>query len=330
MVARTVERARRRLGLLLSVPPQTGVPLSKFTTLRVGGPAALFAVADSLSDLHAVIETVTYYSLPLLILGRGSNLLVADSGFDGLVLTLGKDFSHIRMDSGAGHLDSGSLDADRRSKSNEALEVVAGAAASLSALTRFAAAQGLAGLSFAVGVPGTVGAAVAVNAGAHGADMASIAKQVTVYTSDCRLVLMEAAQLGFSYRHSELAPGSVVVEARFSLRQGEPRAIAAEMEEHFSRRKETQPLNMPSAGSAFKNPQGASAGQLIEQSGCKGLSIGGARVSPKHANFIVNAGDASADDVYRLLLTVQARVLEQTGVRLEPEWRFAGSFDLEG
>lgn len=306
MNQKSVNRALDRLFKLL---PDKVIPdkqLNKNTTFRVGGPARIFAVADSIHELHIIVGAAGDYELPLLLLGRGSNLLISDDGFPGMVLQLGREFQQ--------HSVIGN-------------EILSGAAVTLSNLVQTSLKHELQGLSFAIGIPGTLGAAVAINAGAYGSDMSGIVRQITIYTSDCRLKSLNHDEIGFYYRRTSLESRTIILEARLSLKTGRAEQIRSEMEINFRRRKESQPFGQPNAGSIFKNPDGAAAGKLIEEAGCKGWRIGGAEISEKHANFIINRGEASARDIYVLIKKVQSEVLAKSGVNLETEIKIVGHFD---
>ena len=302
---RSVSRAYDRLSRLMPGKVAGDKPLAKFTTLRVGGPAAIYAVADTLSELRLIMETINDYDLPALILGRGSNLLISDEGLRGIVFQLGGDFNQVLIDE---------------------TEIRAGAAVTLTSLVQAAARHQLAGLAFAVGIPGTVGAAVSLNAGAHGGDMSQIVKRITYYTRARRLTTAGADQLSFGYRRCRLPAGAVILEARLGLTAASAEMIKSQMETNWRRRKTSQPLDLPNAGSMFKNPEGHYAGQLIEAAGCKGWQVGGAQVATKHANFFVNTGAATAADFYRLVHRVADAVKADSGVELEPEIKMVGDW----
>lgn len=308
MNQRSVGRVLDRLQKLVPAKVVPDKPLAKNTTFRVGGPARIFATADSLHELHIIVGAANDYELPVLLLGRGSNLLIADGGFSGLVLQLGREFQQLSI---IGN------------------EVLSGAAVTLSSLVQAAVKHELRGLSFAIGIPGTLGAAVAINAGAYGGDMSAIVRQITVYTADCRLRSLNRDEIGFAYRRTLLPPGTIILEARLALSPARSEQVRREMEINFRRRKESQPSGQPSAGSIFRNPDGASAGKLIEEAGCKGWRVGGAEVSEKHANFIINNGDATAQDIYVLLKKVQSEVAAKTGITLEPEIKIVGDFETQ-
>ncbi|MBE0447701.1 MAG: UDP-N-acetylmuramate dehydrogenase [Actinobacteria bacterium] len=280
--------------------------LAKETTMRVGGPAAIFAIANSFEHLRIVLHTARDWDLPLFIIGKGSNLLVSDSGFSGIVLRLGGDFMLKRIKS---------------------TKVQAGAGISLSSLVQDTSKHSLCGLSFAIGIPGSLGGALVMNAGAYGECIGDLVKNVIVCTRDCEFKVLERDQLNFEYRNGNFDKDDIIVEATLVLSINDTYIIKRQMEEYFAKRRDSQPLQFPNAGSVFKNPQGIPAGKLIEDAGCKGMRIGGAEVSAKHANFIVNHGDATAADVYALLRSVQQRVLDHHGIVLEPEIKFLGEFN---
>ncbi len=282
-----------------------GRPLSKETTLGVGGPAAIFVTADTYDHLRIAFDAILDCDLPWFVIGKGSNLLVSDAGFDGVVLRLGREFRLIEV--------SGST-------------VKAGAAAPLAMLVQTAFKNSLGGLAFAVGIPGTLGGGAAGNAGAHGHCLGDVVRSATVFRPGKGLFHLDKSDMSFDYRRSSLGADEVILEVSLGLHREDGELIEMDMERFFRKRKQTQPLHFPSAGSAFKNPPGDSAGRLIEEAGCKGLSIGGAVVSDRHANFIVNAGGATASDVFKLMMEVQRRVEETSGIVLEPEIKMLGEF----
>ena len=288
------ERARRH------------VALGPLTTYRVGGPAALFLEADDTEDLVAAAEAVTTSGVPVLVVGRGSNLLVADSGFPGLAIVLGRSFGDIRL--------SGTT-------------VEAGAAVSLPVLARRTAAAGLHGFEWAVGVPGSVGGAVRMNAGGHGSDMSRSLIDVTVLDlargRDAVEEVVSLSDLGMGYRRSRLTPTQVVLSARLGLERGDRDRAEQAVSEIVRWRREHQPGGA-NAGSIFVNPEGDSAGRLIEAAGLKGHRRGSASVSAKHANFFQCDNAGSADDVKELIREVAEVVHRRTGVRLETEVHLVG------
>jgi UDP-N-acetylmuramate dehydrogenase len=293
----------RAVGEALGNRAQRNAPLGARTTYRVGGTAALLVEPQDEHELLAVAGAIGGASVPVLVIGRGSNLLVADRGFAGLVVALGSGFEAIEIDGN---------------------QVVAGAAVSLPVLARRSAAAGLSGLEWAVGVPGSVGGAVRMNAGGHGSDTA--ATLVSYRWVDLRTAIASdapAARLEMAYRHTSLTPSEVVVAARFGLEPGDPGQGAAAIADIVKWRRANQPGGS-NAGSVFTNPEGDSAGRLIEAAGLKGFRLGSAEVSPKHANFIQADEGGSADDVVRLIIHVQAAVEAASGVTLSTEVRMVG------
>jgi len=279
------------------------VAIGPLTTYRVGGPAALFVRIDDEDDLAAVAATVRATAVPTLVVGRGSNLLVADRGFVGLALQLGDGFAGIEV---------------------VGTSVRAGAAAALPVVARRTASAGLTGFEWAVGVPGTIGGAVRMNAGGHGSDLA--ASLVGVRVLDLRSGEdgeVPAAALDLSYRHSNVASHQLVLAAELALDAGDRAASEAEIAEIVRWRREHQPGG-PNAGSVFTNPPGDSAGRLIDAAGLKGARVGTAEVSPKHANFIQADEGGSADDVFAVMALVRTTVRDRFGVDLHPETRLVG------
>ena len=282
------------------------VTLAPYTTMRTGGPAALFAEPRSAQQLAHVHQWAQEKGLPLLILGNGSNLLIADSGFDGPVIHLGRALSEVSV---------------------FANTLTAQAGASLAAAARAAAQASLTGLEFAAGIPGSIGGAVCMNAGAYGGEIAQVIVSARVLTPEgVRTVSKDELSLG--YRSSAVMQnGWVVLEATFELAPGSPDEIKATMADLAARRREKQPLQYPSCGSFFKRPVGYYAGALIEQAGLKGYRVGDAQVSEMHAGFVINRGHATSSEIYRLMQEVQCRVQAQFGVTLEPEVRLIGHFE---
>lgn len=280
-------------------------PLAPLTTFRIGGPAEFLVEVADLTELTGVLELVRERNLPLYILGNGSNLLVADEGVSGVVLVLGGDLARRRI---------------------EGNRVVAGGGYNLPKLAVEVSRLGLGGLQFACAIPGTVGAGLVINAGAHGGEMSQVVQEVAVvWTEDGRPERLTAEQVGFGYRSSGLqGSGAIVTEVVFNLHPEDPAVLSGQIKALLEKRKASQPLGQPNAGSIFKNPPGDYAGRLIEQAGCKGWREGDAQVSEKHANFIVNLGRATARDVIALALRVRDAVAERFGVRLEPEIRIWG------
>ena len=282
-----------------------GEPMSRHTTYRIGGPARFFVVANSLGALSHLVEACEDANVPWTVVGRGSNLLVADEGFDGAIVMLGRDFRACRYDDERGVFS-------------------VGAGALLSTVVQEAFHRSLAGLEFAVGTPGTVGGAVRQNAGSRTEWLSGALSSVTLLTRADGLVRVPAGSIEWGYRSTSISPDDIVVECELSAAPADPFYVRGKMEASLSRRRDTQPLSEPSCGSVFKSPEGASAGKLIEDAGLKGARVGGARVSEKHANFIVNAGGATASDVRALMRQIQTKVYEDYGVELEPEVRLLG------
>lgn len=287
---------------------RTRFVLAPLTTFRIGGPAALFLEPEGEPDLVAASEAVREAEIPVAILGKGSNVLVADEGFAGLVLRLGKGY---RWSARAGG------------------RLTAGGSMPLPALAGVALTHELCGLEFGVAIPASLGGAVKMNAGAHGAEVADVVESVDVFR--LRAGVAEhvlAGDAGFRYRRSSLPEDGVVVAANVVLRPGDPTGIRARMQEAREWRRLTQPLAEPNCGSVFRNPAGDHAARLIEEAGAKGLSVGGASVSTKHANFVIAAEGTRAADVVTLIREVSDRVAGRTGVRLEPEVHVLGDLDL--
>lgn len=279
-------------------------PLSRHTTLKVGGPAALFIRCAAMEDLRLVIEACRRCEVPWTVIGRGSNLVASDSGYPGVVIELEGDFKAY------GFAPDGTL--------------TAGAGTQLALLVQEAFNRCLTGLEPAVGIPGTLGGAIVMDAGSRRQWIGSSVLEVKVYDPDAGLRRISGSDIEWGYRRCSLPAGVVVVSAVLGLTPANQAMLRGTMEGSLARRRKSQPLNMPSAGSTFKNPEGANVAELIEGCGLKGLAVGGAQVSTRHANFIVNTGGATAADVIQLALTVRERVREVHGIELQPEVRFLG------
>ena len=280
-----------------------GEPMSRHTTFRIGGPAEYFAQPASAEETALAIRTAQECGVPVLVVGNGSNLLVRDGGIPGLVVLLGERFSRIDV---CGNT------------------ITAQAGATLARLASAAQKAGLSGLEFASGIPGTVGGGTAMNAGAYGGELSQVLSQADVL-EDGRILTLSASEMEMGYRSTRiLKRGGIALQASFALQPDDPEEIAARMRDLNGRRREKQPLEYPSAGSTFKRPEGYFAGALIEGAGLKGTRIGGAMVSEKHAGFLINTGNASAEDVLALIAHVQKTVREKYGVDLEPEVRIVG------
>ena len=274
-------------------------PMSRHTTFRVGGPAELFLEIRTASEIQKLLTFFLFCCTKYFIVGNGSNLLVSDGGYDGAILHIGEGFDKIGV-------------------VGEKVRAQAGALLGRAALT--AQQNSLTGLEFAFGIPGSVGGAAVMNAGAYGGEMSQAVSMVTGFTSDGDEVKLFNKELDFGYRKSILKQEKIVVaEVEFCLSDGSPEEISMKMNDLTGRRRAKQPLEYPSAGSTFKRPEGHFAGKLIMDAGLKGLCVGGAQVSEKHCGFIINKGGATAADVRQLMKKVQDRVKEQSGVELEPE-----------
>lgn len=282
-----------------------GAPMSRYTTFRAGGTADVLVDVASAEDISVALRAARRVGVPVTVIGNGSNLLVRDGGIRGLVLHISGSFAGIRRKGDC---------------------LIAQSGAMLSACARLAQREGLAGLAELAGVPGTIGGGVIMNAGAYGRELSQVVTRVdTIALSDDKPLVFEGDALGFAYRHSAMMDAGVIVtEVAMRLTPGDPEAIAARMEETARMRRDKQPLEYPSAGSTFKRPAGDFAARLIDECGLRGLRTGDAQVSEKHAGFIVNLGQASASDILALMDEVQRRVLEATGVHLEPEVRILG------
>lgn len=281
------------------------VPMSRYTSFKAGGCADLMVMPEDEESLKSVLGILSEEGCPHMVLGNGSNVLVRDGGYRGVIVHLQDGFRHIRTDGE---------------------ELVCGSAVMLSAVAKEAQAKGLAGFEFASGIPGSIGGAVFMNAGAYGGEIKNVLKSVRIVTSDGKEIReLGVDELDLGYRRSILQEtGDVVTEVRLLLHEGDPLEIGKLMAELTSRRNAKQPVNLPSAGSFFKRPEGHFAGKLIEDAGLAGLSVGGAQVSELHCGFIVNKGNATATDILQLMGIIQATVMERSGVLLEPEVRIIG------
>jgi len=280
-------------------------PMSRYSTFRVGGPADVLVNINTPAEVAVALRAAKHADVPVTLIGNGSNLLIRDGGIRGLVIRIAGDCASI---------------------SREGDTVRAQAGISMSAAAQFALSEGLSGLAEMAGIPGTIGGGVIMNAGAYGGELSQVVVRAdAVSLADGKIVSFEGPDLGFSYRHSAMMDAGVVVtDVVMQLAPGDRDVIRARMEECARARREKQPLNYPSAGSTFKRPVGQFAAKLIDDCGLRGLRIGDAQVSEKHAGFIVNLGKATAGDILALMAQVQARVHEMTGVVLEPEVRILG------
>jgi len=313
---RRPEWTRDRMSAADSAPPPPGavrrdVPIARLSTVRTGGAAEFFARAGSEQELLELLRWAGGAGLAVSVVGSGSNLLIADGGVAGLVLKLDRRLAQIER---------------------EGTQIACGGGARLPAVAAAAARAGLSGIEFGVNIPGTVGGAVRMNANAYGGELARVLAWVDVVTA-AGPERRSPGELGFAYRRSNIAPGEVVARASFSLAQSDRESVTATLEQMRARRHEAQPQGIKTFGSTFKNPgderaHGRSAGLLLADAGCNGLAVGGARFSPKHANFIENVGGASTADVLAVMAEGRRRVLERFGVELEPEVQTLGDVRL--
>lgn len=298
----------RRLQAVGGVTVEPGASLRAHTTLKVGGTAAALVTAETLDGLVEIAHVCAARATPVLVLGKGSNLLVADSGFPGVVLTLGRAFRSVEVDGE---------------------QVVAGAAEPMPILARAVAREGLGGLAFGVAIPGSLGGAVRMNAGAHGAELRDVLEwaEAVRFADHGRVQRFTVDDLAMTYRHTALPSDAVVIRAGLRLRRADAAALAGEMAEMKQWRREHQPINEPSCGSVFRNPPGDSAGRLVEASGLKGHRVGGATISTRHANFVTTEPGATAADVWRVIQDARAAVQASFGVDLRTEVVLVGFED---
>lgn len=281
-------------------------PMSLHTTFRIGGPADLFVMPGSIQAVADSIRICKETQTPYAVIGNGSNLLVSDAGYRGVIIQIGRNLNQI---TGNGE------------------EIRAQAGAMLSVIAKTALLESLTGFEFASGIPGTLGGAVVMNAGAYGGEMKDVLTEVTVLTREGEIRTIPAEKLELGYRTSLAAKnGWIILEAVLRFQKGDAEAIRGRMEELKMQRVTKQPLDLPSAGSTFKRPEGYFAGKLIMDAGLRGFTVGGAQISEKHCGFVVNKGGATAEDVRNLICAVQKKVQEDAGVKLEPEVKFLGEF----
>jgi len=286
-------------------------PMAQFSSLKVGGPAEAVISAANTGDLKELVKWLTENDIAWWVVGRGSNILVPDTGLAGVVIFLEGEFSSIEKIAAA---------------DTAAQEVLlrAGGGCPLAKLVSFCTAEGLSGLEFAIGIPGSIGGAIVMNAGAWGHEIASIVDSVSLMDNRGTVRSEKAENLGFSYRKWAISSETILLSATFRLAKGHQDDIKEACRKYQELRRKNQPITEPSAGSFFKNPPADSAGRLIEEAGLKGFSIGGAKISEKHANFIVNTGSASATDILNVMHLVQQQVYKRFGIRLEPEVHILG------
>lgn len=281
------------------------VPMWKYTSFRAGGNARMMITPQSVEELKAALTALTELEFPHMVLGNGSNVLVKDSGYDGAIVKIGKAFDYVKQ---------------------EGDKLVCGSGTLMSVVAKAAVSASLAGFEFASGIPGSIGGAVFMNAGAYDGELSNILDRAKIVSKDGkREFYMTAEELQMGYRHTLLhETGDVVVEVELKLDKGNRDEIREKIADFTERRNSKQPVNFPSAGSFFKRPTGYFAGKLIQDAGLKGLSVGGAQVSELHSGFIINKGGASATDILQLMEIVQARVFDEFGVKLETEVRIIG------
>ncbi len=281
-------------------------PMSRHTTFRTGGPASLFIRPENKDQLVEVMALIKKLGTEFFVLGNGSNLLVSDEGFDGVVISLSK-------------MNDIHLEGDK--------DIYAEAGAMNSQIAAFARDNGLKNFEFAAGIPGTIGGAMIMNAGAYGGEMKLVTRSVTVLSPEGEIMVLDNASMEFGYRSSAIkGRGYIVISVLLSLEKGDKETITQNMQELAAKRREKQPLEFPSAGSTFKRPEGYFAGKLIEDAGLRGFSVGDAAVSEKHCGFVINKGNATSAEVYELICEVRKRVYENSGVTLEPEVIMLGKF----
>lgn len=280
-------------------------PMSRHTSFRIGGPAAAFVTVNNEEELASVMRAVSGRAAEHMVIGNGSNLLVSDDGYPGIMIKLGGDFESIETDA------------------DDPCRVTAGAAILMSRTSAFLTEHGLSGFEFASGIPGSIGGAVFMNAGAYGGEIKDVVETVRVMNADgSGLRTLSNADMQFAYRHSAAEEGGMLIlSAKMKLTPDDPEKIAERVAELQFKRNSKQPVNYPSAGSTFKRPVGGFAAALIEQSGLKGFSVGDAQVSEKHSGFVINTGGASCEDVLAVMRHVREKVLEDSGILLEPEVR---------
>ena len=285
----------------------TEEPMSRHTSFQIGGPADIFVQPATGDEVRQAICMAKEAKIPFFVVGNGSNLLVSDDGFRGMILQIGRNLQEISVEGSEIYVQAGAL---------------------LSRTARIALEHGLTGMEFAAGIPGSLGGAVAMNAGAYGGEMKDILTEVEVLTPEGEMKVLPLEELDLGYRHSCIFEKNyIVLGARLHLEEGDKNAIKSRMDELARARREKQPLEFPSAGSTFKRPEGYFAGALIQDAGLKGYTVGGAQVSEKHSGFVINRGGATAEEVLFLIKQVQKKVKNRFGVTMEPEVRMVGFAD---
>lgn len=300
------ELGKKLLSILKEEQVKKDEPMKSHTTFRVGGPADYFVTPQTAEEVAKVIEACTQEKAPYYIVGNGSNLLVSDKGYEGVIIQIYKQMNQVKVEGAQIHAQAGAL---------------------LSMIAKRALDAELTGFEFAAGIPGTLGGACVMNAGAYGGEMKDVLKSVTVLTGKGEVKTLAKEELELGYRTSVIAKkGYIVLEAVLELQKGEKEKIQAVMDDLKERRVTKQPLEYPSAGSTFKRPEGYFAGKLIQDAGLRGFQVGGAQVSEKHCGFVINKDQATASDVMNLMNQVSDKVYEEFGVRLQPEVKRLGEF----
>lgn len=298
------ERLREHICSKITGKCLLGEPLKKHTTWKIGGPADILVIPQCKDDVVFTMKSASEYNLPVHLLGNGSNVLVLDKGIRGIVLKLAGGLTDVKVRGNFIRAEAGVL---------------------LPQLAQVALKAGLSGLEFMAGIPGTIGGAVVMNAGAYGGTIGDLVRYVEICSNEGVIKRLGREELNFSYRNTALKKSSaVVLEVELELQAGSQEQIEAQMHEYLANRKIKQPLNLPNAGSIFVNPPGMAAGYLLEKAGAKGLRVGGAQVSEKHANFIVNIADASAEDVLELITQIEEKVYKAFGIQLQREIKVLG------
>jgi UDP-N-acetylmuramate dehydrogenase len=300
----------RELRLVAGVKLKLAEPLARYTSMKLGGPADYFIEVENCAALASVLTLLGRFATPVCLLGNGSNVLISDRGVRGAVIHLAGDFKNI----------------DWREE-GEFIRVTVGAAYAVTQLVRAAARKGYTGLEFAEGIPGSVGGALVMNAGAYGSEFEKVVEQVDAVSAAGAPIIFSRAEMTFTYRDSHLPAGTVVTRVSMRLGKSETVAVSSKLRELVGKRKSSQPAGFPNSGSMFRNPPGDYAGRLIEAAGLKGKRVGQAQIAERHANFIVNLGGAKAEDVRQLMELARAEVRRQFGVELIAEVKLLGEWE---
>ncbi len=300
----------RELGSLAGLRLKLAEPLARYTSMKIGGPADYFLEVENRAALAAVLPMLGRHATPVCLLGNGSNVLVSDRGVRGAVLHLSGDFKKVVWHEAA-----------------ETFGVTVGAAYPVTQLVREAARKGYGGLEFAEGIPGTMGGALVMNAGAYGSEFEKVVEQVEAVNAAGAAMVFSRAEMTFTYRDSHLPAGTIVTCVAMRLQKAEPAEVSSKMRQLVGKRKSSQPSGFPNSGSMFRNPPGDFAGRLIEAAGLKGKRVGQAQIAERHGNFIVNLGSAKANDVRQLMDTARREVQRQFGIDLQPEVKLLGEWE---